>query len=92
MSEVFIPLGGAGGKNRGDAVQVDEDYTYLKAGNSGVVMPLPAGTYKALKLKLEGGKPVCFIRRWKECSCFYDKRIFEKGHDRLFRNCQYHKF
>ena len=53
MSEVFIPLGGAGGKNRGDAVQVDEDYTYLKAGNSGVVMPLPAGTYKALKLEGE---------------------------------------
>jgi len=49
MSEVFIPLGGAGGKNRGDAVQVDEDYTYLKAGNSGVALPLPAGNYKAMK-------------------------------------------
>ena len=49
MSEVFIPLGGAGGKNRGEAVSVDENYTYLKAGNSGVALPLPAGTYKALK-------------------------------------------
>lgn len=49
MSEVFIPLGGAGGKNRGEGVQVDEDYTYLKLGNSGVGIPLPAGNYKALK-------------------------------------------
>ena len=49
MSEVFIPLGGAGGKNRGEAVSVDENYTYLKAGNSGVVLPLPAGNYKAIK-------------------------------------------
>ena len=49
MSEVFIPLGGAGGKNRGEAVSVDENYTYLKAGNSGVALPLPAGNYKALK-------------------------------------------
>ena len=49
MSEVFIPLGGAGGKNRGVAVSVDENYTYLKLGNSGVGIPLPAGNYKALK-------------------------------------------
>lgn len=49
MSEVFIPLGGAGGKNRGEAVSVDENYTYLKLGNSGVALPLPAGNYKALK-------------------------------------------
>ena len=49
MSEVFIPLGGAGGKNRGEGVQVDENYTYLKAGNSGVALPLPAGNYKAMK-------------------------------------------
>nr|DAJ19221.1 MAG TPA: hypothetical protein [Siphoviridae sp. ctBho3] len=49
MSEVFIPLGGAGGKNRGEGVQVDENYTYLKLGNSGVGIPLPAGNYKALK-------------------------------------------
>ena len=49
MSSVFIPLGGAGGKNRGEAVSVDENYTYLKAGNSGVALPLPAGNYKAIK-------------------------------------------
>ena len=49
MSEVFIPLGGAGGKNRGEGVQVDENYTYLKLGNLGVGIPLPAGNYKALK-------------------------------------------
>ena len=49
MSEVFIPLGGAGGKNRGEGVKVDENYTYLKLGNSGVGIPLPAGNYKALK-------------------------------------------
>ena len=49
MSEVFIPLVGAGGKNRGEVVSVDENYTYLKSGNSGVALPLPAGNYKALK-------------------------------------------
>ena len=49
MSEVFIPLGGAGGKNRGEVVSVDENYAYLKSGNSGVALPLPAGNYKALK-------------------------------------------
>ena len=49
MSNVLIPLGGSGGKNRGEGVQVDENYTYLKLGNSGVGIPLPAGNYKALK-------------------------------------------
>ena len=49
MSEVFIPLGGAGGKNRGEVVSVDENYAYLKSGNSGVALPLPAGNYKAMK-------------------------------------------
>lgn len=49
MSEVFIPISGVGGKNRGEGVKVDENYTYLKLGNSGVGIPLPAGNYKALK-------------------------------------------
>lgn len=49
MSEVFIPLGGSGEKNRGEGVQVDENYTYLKLGDLGVGMPLPAGNYKAMK-------------------------------------------
>lgn len=49
MSEVFIPISGVGGKNRGEGVQVDENYTYLKLGNFGVGIPLPAGNYKALK-------------------------------------------
>ena len=78
MSEVFIPLGGAGGKNRGDAVQVDEDYTYLKAGNSGVIMPLPAGTYKALKLKQGGENLFASYGDGKNAAVFMTKEFLKK--------------
>lgn len=78
MSEVFIPLGGAGGKNRGDAVQVDEDYTYLKAGNSGVIMPLPAGTYKALKLKQGGENLFASYGDGKNAAVFMAKDFLKK--------------
>ena len=50
MSEVFIPLGGAGGKNRGSMVFMDENYTHLSPnGSATVVLPLPAGVYKKYK-------------------------------------------
>ena len=45
MSEVFIPLGGAGGKNRGVAAVLGDSTPFT---NVGAVMslPLPAGNYK----------------------------------------------
>ncbi len=45
MSEVFIPLGGAGGKNRGMAAVLGDSTPFT---NVGAVMslPLPAGNYK----------------------------------------------
>ena len=50
MSEVFIPVGGAGGKNRGDKVFMDESYTHLKLGDTAsMALPLPAGVYKKFK-------------------------------------------
>ena len=50
MSSVFIPLGGAGGKNRGDKVFMDENYTHLKLGDTAsMALPLPAGVYKKFK-------------------------------------------
>lgn len=50
MSSVFIPLGGAGGKNRGDKVFMDENYTHLKLGDTAnIALPLPAGVYKKFK-------------------------------------------
>lgn len=50
MSEVFIPLGGAGGKNRGSTVYMDENYTHLKMGDTAsMALPLPAGVYKKFK-------------------------------------------
>ena len=50
MSSVFIPLGGAGGKNRGDKVFMDESYTHLKLGDTAsMALPLPAGVYKKFK-------------------------------------------
>ena len=50
MSEVFIPLGGAGGKNRGNIVYMDENYTHLKMGDTAsMALPLPAGVYKKFK-------------------------------------------
>lgn len=52
MSEVFIPLGGAGGKNRGDKVFMDENYTHIKLGDTArMALPLPAGVYKKFKSK-----------------------------------------
>ncbi|EHL12552.1 hypothetical protein HMPREF9624_00263 [Oribacterium asaccharolyticum ACB7] len=50
MSSVFIPLGGAGGKSRGDKVFMDESYTHLKLGDTAsMALPLPAGVYKKFK-------------------------------------------
>ena len=50
MSEVFVPLGGAGGKSRGDVVDMDENYTHLKMGDTAdMALPLPAGVYKKFK-------------------------------------------
>lgn len=78
MSEVFIPLGGAGGKNRGEGVQVDENYTYLKAGNSGVALPLPAGNYKALKAVHGGESPFASYGDGKNAIVFMTKDFLKK--------------
>lgn len=45
MSEVFIPLGGAGGKNRGGVAIVGADTT-IQDMYGMVTVPLPAGNYK----------------------------------------------
>ena len=45
MSEVFIPLGGAGGKNRGGVAIVSADTT-IQDMYGMVTVPLPAGNYK----------------------------------------------
>lgn len=78
MSEVFIPLGGAGGKNRGERVQVDEDYTYLKLGNSGVGIPLPAGNYKALKAVHGEETPFSSYGDGKNAAVFMTKEFLKK--------------
>ena len=78
MSEVFIPLGGAGGKNRGEAVSVDENYTYLKAGNSGVALPLPAGNYKALKAVRGEGNLFTLYGDGKNAAVFMTKEFLKK--------------
>lgn len=50
MSSVFIPIGGARGKNRGSTVYMDESYTHLKLGDTAsMALPLPAGVYKKFK-------------------------------------------
>lgn len=78
MSEVFIPLGGAGGKNRGEGVQVDENYTYLKLGNSGVGIPLPAGNYKALKAVQGEENPFASHGDGKNALVFMTKEFLKK--------------
>ena len=78
MSEVFIPLGGSGGKNRGDGVQVDENYTYLKLGNSGVGIPLPAGNYKALKAVQGEENPFSSYGDGKNAAVFMTKEFLKK--------------
>ena len=78
MSSVFIPLGGAGGKNRGEGVQVDENYTYLKLGNSGVGIPLPAGNYKALKAVHGEGDPFSSYGDGKNAAVFMTKDFLKK--------------
>lgn len=45
MSEVFIPLGGAGGKNRGNVAVLGDSTPFTKTGET-VSLPLPAGNYK----------------------------------------------
>lgn len=78
MSEVFIPLGGAGGKNRGEGVQVDENYTYLKLGDSGVGMPLPAGNYKAMKAEHGEENPFASYGDGKNAIVFMTKDFLKK--------------
>ncbi len=45
MSDVFIPLGGAGGKNRGTAAVLGDSTPFSNAG-AVMSLPLPAGNYK----------------------------------------------
>lgn len=45
MGEVFIPLGGAGGKSRGSVVTLDGNTPFANRGAT-LSLPLPAGTYK----------------------------------------------
>lgn len=45
MSEVFIPLGGAGGKNRGAVAVIGDNAPFSNAG-AVMSLPLPAGNYK----------------------------------------------
>lgn len=78
MSEVFIPLGGAGEKNRGEGVQVDENYTYLKLGDSGVGMPLPAGNYKAMKGEHGEENPFASYGDGKNAIVFMTKDFLKK--------------
>lgn len=78
MSNVFIPLGGAGGKNRGEGVQVDENYTYLKLGDSGVGMPLPAGNYKATKAEHGEENPFASYGDGKNAIVFMTKDFLKK--------------
>ena len=54
MSEVFIPLGGAGGKNRGSQYSVPENAQTIEMFGS-VFIPLPPGVYK--KYVLPNGQP-----------------------------------
>ena len=45
MSDVLIPLGGAGGKNRGTVAVIGDNTPFLNAG-AVMSLPLPAGNYK----------------------------------------------
>ena len=45
MSDVLIPLGGAGGKNRGTVAVIGDNAPFLNAG-AVMSLPLPAGNYK----------------------------------------------
>ena len=47
MSEVFIPLGGAGGKNRGDSFYISDTAPTAEILGR-IITPLPAGVYKKL--------------------------------------------
>ena len=52
MSEVFIPLGGAGGKNRGGVAIIDANAT-IQDMYGMVTVPLPAGNYKKYNFFLD---------------------------------------
>lgn len=48
MSEVFIPFGGAGGKNRGTTAVLGDGTPFINSGSE-MNLPLPAGSYKKSK-------------------------------------------
>ena len=48
MNEVFIPLGGAGGKNRGTTAVLGDGTPFINSGSE-MNLPLPAGSYKKSK-------------------------------------------
>ena len=48
MSDVFIPLGGSGGKNRGTTAVLGDSTPFINSGSE-MNLPLPAGCYKKSK-------------------------------------------
>ena len=50
MSEVFIPLGGVNGKNRGTTAVLGDGTPFINSGSE-MNLPLPAGIYKKVSFE-----------------------------------------
>ena len=75
MSEVFIPLGGAGGKNRGSQYKIPENAQTVEMFGS-IFFPLPPGVYK--KLVLPNGQPALPSDDGGDAAVTMSKEFFKK--------------
>lgn len=75
MSEMLIPIGGAGGKNRGSQYKIPENAQVIEMFGS-IFFPLPAGVYK--KFVLPNGQPALPSDDGGDAAVTMSKEFFKK--------------
>ena len=75
MSEMLIPIGGAGGKNRGSQYKIPENAQAVEMFGS-IFFPLPPGVYK--KLVLPNGQPALPSSDGGDAAITMSKEFFKK--------------
>lgn len=81
MSEMLIPIGGAGGKNRGSQYKIPENAQAVEMFGS-IFFPLPPGVYK--KLVLSDGQPALPSDDGGDAAITMSKEFFKKQAIKIF--------
>lgn len=81
MSEMLIPIGGAGGKNRGSQYKIPENAQAIEMFGS-IFFPLPSGVYK--KLVLPNGQPALPSDDGGDAAVTMSKEFFKKQAIKIF--------